>query len=175
MARGKRISIVDQGGHNVIPTLRFATEANVAVGAIQKGMLLKWKSNGSPFVIPCVDGDHTIGTDTAIVGLAASDGTQTAAADGTIDVYMPLPGVVYEAYATTAANANTDAEIAALVGDRVGIDVSATTEAGDWTLDENEGEAQTFAFLIVGGDALRSTIKFIIRTGATMLGDQDLA
>lgn len=175
MARGKRIEIVDQGGHNVIPTVRFQTEANVAVGAIQKGMLLKWKANGSPYVIPLVTGDHTIGTDTAIVGLAASDGTHTASADGYIDVYMPLSGIVYEAYATTAANVNTAAEIAALVGDRVGIDVSATTEAGDWTLDEDEGETQTLAFTIVGGNPDTQKLKFVIRHGATFLGDQDLA
>lgn len=175
MARGKRISIVDQGGHNVVPTVRFQVEANVALGAIQKGMLLKWKANGSPYVIPLVTGDHTIGTDTAIVGLAASDGTQTVAADGYIDVYMPLSGIVYEAYATTAANVNTQAEIDALVGDRVGIDVSATTEAGDWTLDEDEGETQALAFVILGGDPNKQTLKFAIRHGATFLGDQDLS
>lgn len=63
----------------------------------------------------------------------------------------------------------------ALVGDRVGINISATTAAGDWTLDENEGEAQTFAFQIIGGDYTNQTIKFIMRMGATTLGDQDLA
>lgn len=40
-------------------------------------------------------GTHAIGTATAIVGLVASTGTQTAAADGTVDVYMPLPGIIY--------------------------------------------------------------------------------
>lgn len=166
----KRFWIVDNGGHNVVPTKTFQTEANVAVGAIDPGMLLKWKSNGSPYVVPLVTGDHTIGTDTAIVGLAVSTGTQTASADGTIDVALPLPGIIYRGYATTAANV-----AATLVGDRVGIDVSATTAAGDWTVDEDEGEAQTFAFCIVDVDTEADTIDFIIRTGATFLGDQDLA
>ena len=167
---GKRFRIVDQGGHNTIPTVRFQTEANVAVGAIDPGMLLKWKANGSPYVVPLVDGDHTIGTDTAIIGLAASTGTQTAAADGTIDVYMPLPGIIYRGYATTGSNV-----AATLVGDRVGIDVSATTAAGDWTVDENEGETQALAFCIVGVDTVEDTVDFIIRQGATYLGDQDLS
>lgn len=166
---GKRFSIVSPGAASV-PTLTFQTEANVAVGAIDPGMLLKWKSNGSPYVIPLVDGDHTIGTDTAIVGLAASSGTQTASADGTVEVYMPLPGIVYRGYATTGSNV-----AATLVGDRVGIDISATTAAGDWTVDENEGESQTFAFCIVDVDTENDTVDFIIRSGATFLGDQDLS
>ena len=166
----KRFSIVDVGGSNTVPTVRFQTEANVAVDAIDPGMLLKWKANGSPYVIPLVTGDHTIGTDTAIVGLAASTGTQTASADGFIDVYMPLPGVIYRGFATTGANV-----AATLVGDRVGIDVSATTAAGDWTVDEDEGEAQTFAFCIVGVDTEKDTVDFVIRSGATYLGDQDLS
>lgn len=170
---GKRFKIVDVGGANTIPTVRVQTDAGD--GVMEKGMLMKFKSNGSPYATPLVTGDHTIGTDTAIYGLAASDSTHTATADGYIDIYMPLPGVVYEGYATTAANVDTQAKIDSLCGDRVGIDVSATTSAGDWTIDEDEGEAQTFAFQIIGGDPERGTLKFIIRHGATYLGDQDLA
>ena len=164
----KRFKIVDVGGANAVPTVRFQTDAGD--GVMDAGMLLKWKSNGSPYVVPLVDGDHTIGTDTAIVGLAASTATHTADVDGYVDVYMPLPGVIYRGYATTAANV-----AATIVGDRVGIDVSATTAAGDWTVDENEGEAQTFAFCVVGVDTENDTVDFVIRSGATYLGDQDLA
>lgn len=171
---GSRFKIVDQGGHNVIPTVRFQTEANVAVGAITPGMIVKWKTNGSPYVIPVV-GTHAIGTATAIVGLVASTGTQTAAADGYVDVYMPLPGVIYEGTPSTAANVDTQTELNALVGDRVAIEISATTDAGNWTVDENAGESQTAPYLIVGGDPTVPNIKFMIRHGATYLGDQDLA
>lgn len=164
----KRIRIADVGGHNTIPTVRFQTDAGD--GVMDPGMLLKLKTNGSPYVIPLVDADFTIGTDTAIVGLAASTATHTASVDGYVDVYMPLPGVIYEADATTAANvADT------LVGDRVTIDVSATTAAGDWTIDENDGESQVNAFHIVSVDAAEGTVKFIIRSGATFLADQDVA
>lgn len=164
---GKRIWRVAPGPA-VVPTYTFQTAAGD--GVMDPGMLLKWKSNGSPYVIPCVDGDHTIGTDTAIVGLATSTATHTASADGTVDVELPISGAVYRAYATTAANV-----AATLVGDRVGIDVSATTAAGDWTIDENEGETQTLAFCIVGVNTEDDTVDFIIRHGATFLGDQDLS
>ena len=88
---------------------------------------------------------------------------------------MPLDGVVYEGYATTYKNVDTQAELDALLGDRVTIDVSATTSDGDWTVDEDAGEGQTNAFMLVGGDAEKGTLKFIIRSGATALGDQDLS
>lgn len=169
----KRFWISDAGGHNVVPTVRFQTDAGD--GVMDPGMLLKLKANGSPYVTPLVDGDHTIGTDTAIVGLAASTATHTSTADGYVDVYMPLPGVIYEGYATTAANVDTDSELNALLGDRVTIDVAGTTATDDWTVDEDAGEAQTNAFQLVGGDSSKQTLKFIIRSGATYLGDQDLA
>lgn len=159
--------------YNSLPTITYQTDAGD--GVMEQGMLLKFKSNGSPYATPLVDGDHTIGTDTAIIGLVASDATHTATADGTVEVYLPLPGIVYSGYATTEANADTQAEIDALCGDRVTIDVSATTSAGNWTVDENAGEGQTNAFQIVGGDPNEATIDFIIRHGATMLGDQDLS
>lgn len=171
---GKRFKIIDQGGHAVVPTVRFQTEANVAVGAITPGMIVKWKSNGSPYVIPVV-GTHAIGTATAIVGLVASTGTQTAAADGTVDVYMPLPGIIYQGFPSTDANVDTASELNALVGDRVAIEISATTDAGNWTIDENAGESQTNPYLIVGGDPTVPVVNFMIRNGATYLGDQDLA
>lgn len=177
MATGKRFRIADSGGV-AVPVVRFQTEANDTSVGITGGVFYKWKSNGSPYVVPLVDGDHTIGTDTAIVGLAASNSTATASADGTVDIYMPLPGIVYEGSVTTAANFNTEALAKALLGDRVGIDISATTDAGNWTVDENEGETQTLAFCLVGYDVSDTSdpkARFVVRHGATYLGDQDLS
>ena len=171
---GSRYKIVDAGGANVVPTYRWQTEANVAVGALNVGMLLKFKTNGSPYAIATV-GTHAIGTATAIIGVAAGAGTQTASADGFIDVFMPLSGVIYEGFASTAANIDTLSELNALLGDRVPQEVSATTDAGNWTIDENGTEGQTNPFLLVGGDHTVQTLKFMIRHGATALGDQDLA
>lgn len=163
------ITIKDRGGHNVVPTWTFQTEA--AATAIAAGEFVKWKSNGSPYVIPLADADGVIGTMVGIVGLAASAGTHTASADGKIDVYLPLPGVIYEIKAKTSTLADTQAEIDALVGDRVIIDVTGSV----WTLDSAAGEAQASPFVIVGGDPERASFYVALRSGATFLGDQDLS
>lgn len=151
------IQIVRTAGGNV-PTFRWQTDAGDS--DIKAGDPVKIKAAGSPYVIGLVDGDLTIGTDTAMVGIAASDSTHTASADGVIDVYMPLPGVVYKAKATTAGNV-----AATLVGDRVSVDLSGTT----YTIDENATDAATNAFYIVDVDTDEGTVDFIIRTDATVL------
>jgi len=151
------IQIARTAGGNV-PTFRWQTDAGDSY--IKAGDPVKIKAAGSPYVIGLADGDLTIGTDTAMVGIAASDSTHTASADGTIDVYMPLPGVVWKANATTAGNV-----AATIIGDRVSVDLSGTT----YTIDENAGDAATNAFYIVDVDAEEGTVDFIIRTDATIL------
>ena len=103
------------GGANSVPTVRYQTEAGAA--ALNAGELCKRKSAGSPYVIALVDADLTRGTDSQFVGLAASAGTHTASVDGVVDVYLPLPGIVFEAKSKTAASVDTQSEIDALVGD----------------------------------------------------------
>lgn len=152
-----------------LPVLRFQTEAGAT--DIKAGEFVKWKANGSPYVIPLADADGVIGTVVALVGLAKSDSTHTAAVDGYVDVYLPVPGVVYEIKAKTATAADTQAEIDALCGDRVIIDLTA----GAYTLDTAAGEAQTSPFTIVGGDPEKKTLYVTLRSGATFLGDQDIA
>ena len=151
------IKIVRTAGGNV-PTYRWQTDAGDA--AISAGDPVKIKAAGSPYVIGLADGDLTIGTDTAMVGIAASDSTHTASADGVVDVYIPLPGVVYEAKATTAGNV-----AATLVGDRVTLDLAG----GVYTVDEDSTDNAANAFYITGVNADRGTIEFIIRADATIL------
>lgn len=151
------IQIARTAGGNV-PTYQWQTDAGDA--AIKAGDPVKIKAAGSPYVIGLVDGDLTIGTDTAMVGIAASDSTHTASADGVVDVYMPLPGVVWRAKATTAGNV-----AATLIGDRVTMNLTGTT----YTIDENATDAATSAFYIVGVDADEGTVDFTIRTDATIL------
>jgi hypothetical protein len=97
-----------------------------------------------------------------VIGIAASDSTQTASADGTISVYVPDGEAIWEAAPTTAANADTQAEINALVGDRVLFDLVSTV----YTVDENAGDTATSGIQIVGGDAERGKIYFKIRPAA---------
>ena len=158
------IQIARTAGGNV-PTYRWQTDAGD--DDIKAGDPVKLKAAGSPYVIGLADGDLTILTDTAMVGIAASASTHTASADGVVDVYIPMPGIVWKAKATTAANVDTAAEIAALVGDRVTLDLTGTT----YTIDENAGDAATSAFVIVGGDPVTQELEFIIRSTATILGE----
>lgn len=163
------IRIVDIGGYNVAPTRKFLTEA--AATAILQGEPVKFKALGSRYVIPLADADGVIGTMTPIVGVAASDSTQTASADGFVEVYLPLPGIVYEIKAKSTTAADTQSEIDALTLDRAIIDLTSSA----YTLDATGTDVATAPFVIVGGNPDRNSLYFTIRAGATFLGDQDLS
>ena len=162
------IKILRTAGGDV-PTYRWQTDAGDS--AIEAGDPVKLKAAGSPYVIGLADGDTTIGTDTSIVGVAASDSTHTASADGYVDVYMPLPGVVYEAKAKAAAGVDTQAEIDALCGDRKVIDLTD----GVYTVDGAAADAAANGIVIVGGDPEKKTLHFLIRANGTILGDSTIA
>jgi hypothetical protein len=159
------VRIVDVGGANVTPVRTFKTEA--AGTAIKVGEPVKIGGTGNNFVIPLATGDPEIGTD-RMVGIAASDSTQTASANGTVQVYIPIPGVtVMRAKATTAANVDTDAKILALLNDSVAFDLTGTV----YTVDEDEGDdPDVHGILIVDGDKDEKTLDFVLKAGASISG-----
>lgn len=138
-----------------------------ATGTIKAGEPVKLAAAGSPYVLALATGDPEIGTD-LFVGIALSESTETATADGTVEVAVVVPGqTVMEAKPTTAANADTQAEIDALVGDTVTIDLTGSV----YTLDENEGDDDNVhGFRIVGGDAVRGVLYFTVKDSATERG-----
>jgi hypothetical protein len=152
------VRIVGTGGLDSVPTIRWQTEANSV--AIYAGELVKLKSAGSPYALGFVDADITLGTDAQFLGLAKSDSTHTASVDGYVDVYIPHPFIIYEAKAKTGTTVDTQAEIDALCGDRVVIDVTA----GIQTVDAAAGDAVGNAMLIIGGDPVAKTLKFMVQT-----------
>jgi hypothetical protein len=154
--------------YDTIPTMTFQTAASAT--AIAAGEPLKFSAAGAVDVIHLVDGDLTIGTDTQFVGISATTSTHTAGAAGLVDVYMPLPGIVYEMAATTAGNVDTAAEILALQNDRVTMDLAG----GVFTLDENAADGVTNAFYIVGGDADTGKLLFTVRLDATYLSGESV-
>lgn len=160
MAKGN-IRIYDQAGHNTMPTWEWQTEA--AATAILAGEPVKLKSAGSPYVIPLADAEPVIGTTTQVIGIAATDSTQTASADGKIKVYLPLPGVIYACKAKTAASFDTQSEIDALVGDNVLVDLTSST----YTIDQSAGNAGVNGVQIVGGLVDTKEVLFTIRPAAT--------
>jgi len=154
------VRIHDTAGYNVIPTQTWQVDSNSTILA---GEPVKLSAAGSPFVVRLADNEPAIGTTTQVIGITASDATATATARGTVEVYLPLPGVIYKAKATTAANVDTQAEINALCGDRVLFDLVGST----FTVDEDAGDAAGNGIQIVGGDPKNTEIYFTVRPGST--------
>ena len=110
-----------------------------------------------------VDGDGT--TSQKFTGIAKSTSTDTAAAAGEVNVWYPLPGLIYSGKAKSAAAADTQAEIDALQGKRVVFDLTATV----WTVDTAAADsASANGVEIVGGEYQTSTIYFIVRVGVSI-------
>lgn len=146
-----------------VPAVRWQTEA--AATAIYAGEPVKLKAAGSPYVIPVADGEPVIGTTTAVIGIAATDSTHTASADGFVMVYLPLPGIVYRARAKTTSTVDTQAEINALCGDRVVFDLTSSV----YTVDAAAGDGATNGIYIVGGNPDTYEVYFTMRTSGTQL------
>jgi hypothetical protein len=164
MAAGD-IKILSNNGVQTVPTLRFQTEAGAT--AILFGEPMKMKAAGSPYVIPMATAEPVIGTTSDSVGIAASDSTQTAAADGVVTAWVPMDGIVYIAAAHTLVNVDTQAEYDALVGDRVDFDLTT----GVYTVNEDAGDSATSALRIVDLDIVEhpGMIAFTYRGSATFL------
>lgn len=158
------ISIKETGGRNSVPSDRWVVASGTPI-TIKAGEPAKQNATGDENVILLVDADLTIATDQPMSGIAVSDSTETASAAGYSDQYVPLPDVKWEIKAKSAAAADTQSEIDALVGNLYLIDLTSSV----FTID-TAGTATTAAFLIVGGDPNRSTVHFRIRPDACSYG-----
>ena len=152
---------IHQNPYNSLPTITKQTAASAT--AIYAGEPVKLSAAGAVDVIRLADNEPVIGTTTQVIGITATDSTHTATAVGTIEVYNPLPGIIYKCKATTAANFNTAAKIMALENDRVLFDLVGST----FTVDENAGDTATSGLQIVGGNPDTQEVYFIIRPAAT--------
>lgn len=159
MAKGD-IQIVDVGGRANLTTITCNTEANAT--AIKAGEPVIYKTAGSKYVIPMADATPVIGTTVAMVGIAASDSTHTASADGTVEVYLIDSQTVLRAKAKSSAAADTAAEIIALKGKRTVFDLTSST----YTIDTAAADAAASGLIIVGGDHVTKTIDFVVRNAA---------
>lgn len=161
MAKGN-IKVHKAAGYLNLPTERWQTEANAT--AILAGEPVKLKAAGSPYVIPVADGEPIIGTTTAIIGVAATDSTQTASADGFVMVYPAnLPGVIWKAKGKTSTTVDTQTEINALCGDNVVLDLTSSV----YTVDAAAGDGNTKGIVIVGGNPDTTEVYFKFRPSAT--------
>jgi hypothetical protein len=130
---------------------RVRTEANVTVGIREGDGIQCADGTGTNYASLLLDGDPEQATD-MFMGVSINAGTETAAADGVIDVEICVPGTIMEMLANTPGNVNTDAELLGLLFDVVSCDRSAGTAAGTLTLDENEGtDPDVHGFMILDG------------------------
>lgn len=157
------IRIVDTAGLNVVPVRRYQV-ASGAAASIKAGEPVVMTTIGtSQYAALAADADPTIGTD-YLLGIAASTSTDTVAAAGTVDVYLPLPGIVYRGKAKSAAAADTDSEIAALANKRGIFDLTSSV----WTLDTAAADGATNGLIYTGtGDSTKSEVDFMISVRAT--------
>lgn len=159
------ISVKETGGRNSLPTDRWLTAAG-QIALIKAGEPAKQNAAGGEAIILLEDADMTIDTDNPMAGIAAIDSSDTVAAAGYVDCYVPLPDIKWEIKAKSAAAADTQAEIDALVGCYEIIDLTG----GVFTMDTTGLQVVAGAFLTVGGDPNRSTIWFRIRPAACAFG-----
>jgi len=110
-----------------------------------------------------VDGDGT--TSQRFTGISKSDSTDTASAAGSVQIWLPLPGLIYQGKAKTASTADTQAEVDALSGKRVVFDLTSTT----WSVDAAAADAVVNNVVIIGGDYRKSTLQFVYSTKGTVL------
>lgn len=110
-----------------------------------------------------VDGDGT--TSQRFLGIAKNDSDDTVAAAGQVDVYLPLPGLVYVAKAKTSTAVDTQAEVDALSGKRVVFDLTSTT----WSIDTAAADAVVNSVIIVGGDFRTFEVEFLYKHTGTFM------
>lgn len=141
--------------------------ASGAVGTINPGEPTKTGSQIAStgfYSAIMVDGDGTSSQE--FTGIAKSVSTDTVAADGTVEEFLPVPGIIYEAKAKSSTAVDTPTEVLQLVGKRVPFDLTA----GIWTVDTAAATATTNNVIIVGGDYQARTVFFAYDASGTWLG-----
>lgn len=151
------IKIINQSDGLAGKILSFNVEDRTTSGAsatIKPGEPVKRGGTGNNFVTLLATGEPVITA--PMVGVAVSESTETSSADGSVQVFVPTPGVaVMRADATTAANlADT------ILYDTVTFDLNA----GVFTVDEDEGDdPNVHGLQILSYDADADTVDFTLR------------
>lgn len=156
------VKIVD-APYNVVPTIVCKVDDYTTSSSTQilAGEPVKLSAAGGNVVVKLAAGDPKIGTD-VVFGIAASDDTATATADGEVEVYAPLPGIIYRCKATNPANLTEGIRY-----DTVTFDLTNST----YTVDEDEGtDEDVHGLRIVDFDATNGTVDFEIKINATRYG-----
>lgn len=127
------------------------------------------------YVVRIKDDDPQIDVaNEALVGVAASESTETAGANGTVEVTMLIPCVTVlrgQPYATTSVD--TESELLAYLNDTVSFYCSQTpyssTEA-DIKIDESDEDSTTNGLIIIGGAGDKRAYLDVIVRARNMFG-----
>lgn len=157
------------GGNTVTPVLPFKVDdrtTSSAAGVINPGEPVK-QSNAN-YALLVATGDPEQGTD-ALIGIAENESTETASAEGEVNVAVIVPFVTrLRGKATTAANIDTAAELLDVLQDAVTFDVTA----GVVTVDEDEtDDPNVHGLVLVDGDTAKGTLDFYAKPLATLFGN----
>lgn len=120
----------------------------------------------SPYLgtaIPMVDGDGN--TTERFAGIAKSDSNDTVAAAGSVEIWLPFPGIIYSGKAKTASTADTQAEVDALSGKRVLFDLTGST----WSIDAAAADAVANCVVIISGDYRTQVLDWVYSSKGTVL------
>lgn len=122
------------------------------------------------FVIALATGDPEVGTD-EFVGIVRKTSTETASADGTVEVTTVTPATRLRGAATTTTNIDTAAELLGVIGDFIGIDVTGAGTNGPtgvFTFDENEGtDPNVHGFKVIDGNITKGTLDCSVHMNAS--------
>ncbi len=142
-----------------------ARKFNVAAGAtaILAGEPVA-KDLGAAIVTAMATNKPVVATD-FLAGIAATNSTQTASVDGSVNVYPLVPGVVYMMKPKVAATFDTQAEYDALVGDRVLIDLTG----GSYTILASDGSTSGCVIEALDVAKYPGKVAFSFRNGVSYL------
>lgn len=150
--------------HSAYGTREWPMEANVDVG-LGAGDVVKLGGTGTNFAVHIADGDPQQGTD-IMLGVTKNGATNTATANGVINVELVGPGSILSGKATTTANINTAAKLLGVMGDFKTFDRSADTVAGVLTIDESLAtDPNVSGLFIIDGDIVKGTLEVLTVAG----------
>ena len=160
-----KVFTIDKGLQNTwVSTAVVASggAATIAPGTPTKSTESDATATGA--LVPMVDGDGSV-TAMRFGGLTKTLSTDTASAAGIVDVWVPVPGILYRGFAKSAAAADTQSEINILRRKRVVFDLTSS----DWTVDTAAADALVNCVVIVGGIPQTSEILFVYSPKGTEL------
>ncbi len=134
--------------------------------SMKPGEPAKIGGTGSNFVTLLISGDP-VALANEVVGIVRKESTETATADGEVDITLILPvKTVVRGRAQSAGNIDTANKIAALQYDWVTFDIVAG--GGAVTINENEGsDRDVHGLCMIDFDVLEGTIDVIFSARVT--------